>query len=283
MSVVHQAVDRRTGKTVALKAHTVPPSLSSSERNAVMVRFAREARTVARLSHPSIVAIHEVGEHEGTHFLAMEYLDGNTLAERLTAGPLTPAQAAPILAQVADALDAVHAAGIVHRDIKPTNVMLLPEGGVKLLDFGVARQSEDTTVTATHSIVGSPTYMAPEQVQGELGDAASDRWALGVLLYEMLAGKPPFDGREHSERSLQSRPRRAVAGCPMSAPRCSTSCAAPWKKTRSGASRPPAPSPMPCKTPYRPLPPRQVRCRRGAGVPGPPWRLWEPRWASALC
>ena len=192
-SMVHQAVDRRTGKTVALKVHTIPPSLSTGERQELLVRFAREARAMARLSHPDIVAIHEVGEQDGMHFLAMEYLEGQTLRDRLKAGPLTPAQAAPILAQVAEAVDAVHAAGIVHRDIKPGNVMLLPEGQVKLLDFGVARQSEDTTVTATHSIVGSPAYMAPEQVRGELGDPASDIWALGVLLHEALAGRPPFE------------------------------------------------------------------------------------------
>ena len=193
-SVVHQAVDRRTGKAVALKAHVIPPSLSSGERAGLLVRFGREAQAMARLSHPNIVAIHEVGEQDGTHFLAMEYLEGQTLRERLTRGPLTPTQAAPILAQIAGAVDAVHAAGIVHRDIKPGNIMLLPDGRAKLLDFGIARQSEDTTVTAAHSIVGSPAYMAPEQVNGDLGDPASDIWALGVLLYEMLAGRPPFQG-----------------------------------------------------------------------------------------
>ena len=194
MSVVHQAVDRRTGKTVALKAHVIPPSLSGGERHEVLVRFEREARVIARLSHPGIVAIHEVGEQDGTHFLAMEYFDGETLRDRLMRGPLTPPQAAEILGHLAEALDAVHAAGIVHRDIKPSNVMLLQDGRVKLLDFGVARQSEDTTVTASHSIVGSPTYMAPEQVQGDLGGPPADVWALGILLYEMLSGHTPFEG-----------------------------------------------------------------------------------------
>ncbi|MBV9850445.1 MAG: protein kinase [Armatimonadetes bacterium] len=194
MSVVHQAVDRRTGKTVALKVHAIPPSLAATERRSVLARFGREARAMARLSHPGIIAIHEVGEQDGMHFLAMEYLDGLPLSERLESGPLTASEAAPILSQVAEAIDAVHAAGVVHRDIKPSNVMLLPDGTAKLLDFGVARQSEDTTITATHSIVGSPTYMAPERVEGALGDPPSDIWALGVLLYEMLAGRPPFEG-----------------------------------------------------------------------------------------
>ena len=102
--------------------------------------------------------------------------------------------------QIADALDAVHAQGIVHRDIKPTNVMLLPDGTAKLLDFGVARQSDDTTITSTGAIVGSPAYMAPEQVRGEPGTHSADLWALGVLLYEMLAGRPPFAGNEHPRR-----------------------------------------------------------------------------------
>ena len=149
---------------------------------------------MARLSHPGIVAIHEVGDQEGMHFLAMEYLEGRTLRERIEAGLIAPADAAAILSQIAAAIDAVHATGIVHRDVKPGNVMLLPDGTAKLLDFGIARQSEDTTVTATHSIVGSPTYMAPEQVQGDLGEPSADIWALGVLLYEMLAGRPPFEG-----------------------------------------------------------------------------------------
>ena len=194
VSVVHQAVDRRTGKTVALKVHTIPPSLSDAEREMVLIRFEREAQAMSRLSHPGIVSIHEVGEHAGQHFLALEYLEGQTLDERLALGPLTPAQALPILRQLAEAVDAVHAAGIVHRDIKPENVMLLPDGAAKLLDFGVARRQDDTAITSMGALVGSPTHIAPEQLRGNHGDPASDIWALGVLLYEMLAGHPPFEG-----------------------------------------------------------------------------------------
>jgi len=192
MSTVYEARDTRTGQTVALKLLALPPSHTPDQQRDLIARFRREARAVAQLSHPNIVVIHEVGERDGAHFLAMEYLTGQTLRERLAAGPMTPAQAQPILAQIAGALDAVHAAGIVHRDVKPSNVVLLPDGTAKLLDFGIARQSDDTTITSTGMIVGSPSYMAPEQVRGEAGTEASDVWALGVLGYEMLAGRPPF-------------------------------------------------------------------------------------------
>ena len=194
MSTVYAAREEGTGRTVALKLLTLPPALSSAQQHDLVARFAREARAVAGLSHPGIVGIQDIGEQDGTHFLAMEFLDGETLRERLAHGPLTPAQALPILRQVADALDAVHAAGVVHRDVKPGNVMLLPDGTAKLLDFGVARQSDDTTITNTGAIIGSPAYMAPEQVRGEPGTGASDVWALGALLYEILAGRPPFAG-----------------------------------------------------------------------------------------
>lgn len=194
MSTVYEARDGRTGGSVALKMLALPPSHTPDQQRDLIARFRREARAVAQLSHPNIVVIHEVGEKDGAHFLAMEYLTGQTLRERLASGPLSPAQAQPILAQIAGALDAVHAAGIVHRDVKPSNVLIVPDGTAKLLDFGIARQSDDTTITSTGMIVGSPSYMAPEQVRGEAGTAASDVWALGVLWYEMLAGRPPFQG-----------------------------------------------------------------------------------------
>jgi len=192
MSTVYEARDTRTGQSVALKMLALPPSHTPEQQRDLIARFRREARAVAHLSHPNIVVIHEVGERDGAYFLAMEYLTGQTLRERLAQGPLTPAQAQPVLAQIAGALDAVHAAGIVHRDVKPSNVLLLPDETAKLLDFGIARQSDDTTITSTGMIIGSPSYMAPEQVRGEAGTAASDVWALGALLYEMLAGRPPF-------------------------------------------------------------------------------------------
>lgn len=201
MSRVHEAVDTRLGRRVALKVLTVPPYLSDDQCEQLITRIKREARAISRLSHPNIVTIYDVGEQEGLHFLVMEYLDGQTLRQRLDSGALPLAEAADLLDQVADALDAVHSQGVVHRDIKPSNVMLLPgrtspgNGQVKLMDFGVARQADDTTVTSVGMTVGSPAYMAPEQVRGEPSTAASDIWSLGVLLYEMVAGRPPFSGQ----------------------------------------------------------------------------------------
>jgi len=194
MSVVYQAKDTQTDRVVAVKILTLPPALSQQQQDALIGRFAREAQAVSQLSHPNIVAISEVGTWQGTHFLAMEHLEGETLRARMDRGPLPPAQAQGVVVQIALALDAIHAAGIVHRDVKPANIMLLPGGAAKLLDFGIARHSDDATITSTGTIVGSPAYMAPEQVMGERGTAASDVWALGVLLYEMLAGRPPFRG-----------------------------------------------------------------------------------------
>lgn len=195
MSVVYEALDRRDQRTVAVKVLNMPHGLTRDQEEAMLGRFSREARAVAGLSHPNIVAIHELGEESGKHFLVMEYLRGESLRDRLLHGPLTPAQALPIFHQIADALDAVHAQGVVHRDIKPSNVMLLPDGTAKLLDFGVARQSDDTTITGTGALVGSPAYLSPEQVRGAEGTPASDIWAMGALLYEMLSGHPPFTGK----------------------------------------------------------------------------------------
>ncbi len=195
MSIVYAARETRTGQEVALKLLTLPDSLTPEEARILIARFEREARTIARLSHPNIVGIYEIGIQEGRHFLAMEYLRGQTLREQRMQESLTPGEVYFILTQIAGALDAVHEAGIVHRDIKPSNIMLLPDGTAKLLDFGIARPQDETTLTSAGDIVGSPSYMAPEQVKGEPGTAATDLWALGVLAYEMLAGHPPFNGQ----------------------------------------------------------------------------------------
>lgn len=194
-ATVYEALDTRMERRVALKVLQFDPALPLDRRAAQIERFEREARAIARLSHPNIVQVFDVSEEGGRHFLVMELLDGINLRERLAlGGPLAPAEAVSIVTQIASALDATHAQGIVHRDIKPSNVILLPDGRVKMLDFGIARRGEDATVTQVGMVVGSPAYMAPEQGRGEPTTPASDIWSLSALVYEMLAGRPPFAG-----------------------------------------------------------------------------------------
>src|SRR5260221_8943889 len=166
-------------------------------------RFWREARAAASVNHPNVCHIYEIGDHDGELFIAMELLEGEALAERLRRGPLSLSEAVPIGLGVLAALQALHARGIVHRDLKPSNVFVTPHG-VKLLDFGLARPSDPelarargsaTELTRTGMMVGPPRYMAPEQVTGEALDARSDLFAAGAILFEMLAGRPAFAGR----------------------------------------------------------------------------------------
>lgn len=193
MSTVYEARDSKD-RRVALKVLHAPATLAADAQRALIERLEREARVMLRLSHPNVVRIFDVGQQAGEHFIVMEYLDGQTLHARLDGGSLSLAEASRLLDQVAAALDAVHAEGIVHRDVKPSNIMLVGDGHVKLMDFGVARQGDDTTITQTGMIVGSPAYMSPEQVRGAENTASTDLWALGILLYEMLTGHSPFTG-----------------------------------------------------------------------------------------
>jgi serine/threonine-protein kinase len=193
MGVVYLAQDVELGREVALKflRHR------REARPADEARFRREAQAAASLDHPSIGTIYEVGEHEGQRFLAMAYYDGTTLAQLLAGRPdrrLALPEAASIAGQLASALAAAHAAGIVHRDLKPENVMVLPDGRVKLLDFGLARWVDSGGVTEAGMAVGTAAYMAPEQLQGLRISTAADLWALGMVLYEMLAGRRAFGG-----------------------------------------------------------------------------------------
>lgn len=191
-STVYEAIDTRIGRTVAVKVQSVPSNMLPAERESLKRRMDREARAIGRLSHPNIAKIYVVGEQGSLNYLVMEYLDGISLQQRLDTGPLTPAESADILSQVAAGLEAVHAEGIVHRDIKPSNIMVLPDGSVKLTDFGLAHAADDPSLTSHGQVIGSPLYMSPEQANGQPATAASDVWALGVLLYHMLTGKSPF-------------------------------------------------------------------------------------------
>ena len=192
MGIVYEAIDERLQRPVAIKA--ILPASDPLMRD----RLLREARTAAAVSHPHICQLFEIGEHEGEPFLAMELLDGQSLADRLADGPLPPAEAIATAIAVLSALDALHRRWIVHRDLKPSNVFLSTHG-VKLLDFGLARPVDadllDTTVlTLPGMLLGTPRYMSPEQARGLDVDARTDLFAIGALLFEMLSGRPAFNG-----------------------------------------------------------------------------------------
>ena len=197
MGAVWRARDLRLDRAVAVKeltgaGLTLPMAVQ---------RFDREARAVARLAHPNIVALHDVGIEDGRPYLVMELVDGRSLAGILEEGPLPPASAVAVAAQTCEGLAAAHAAGIVHRDIKPGNLLLTGTGVVKICDFGIARLHDaagDITLTGVASPLGSYKYVAPEQANGEPVDARTDLYALGCTLYAMLAGAPPFSGSQHA-------------------------------------------------------------------------------------
>jgi hypothetical protein len=189
MGTVWEAEDEILGRPVAVKV--LSESLAAGER--AVRRFEREAEASARLSGPHIAAVYDFGRSEGRPYMVMELVRGETLADRLTReGPLPPQEAARIATQVAEALEEAHAAGIVHRDVKPGNLMLTPAGDVKVMDFGIAAAAWAVRITTSGLVLGTPSYLAPEQAKGEKTTPASDVYALGAVLYEMVAGHPPF-------------------------------------------------------------------------------------------
>jgi serine/threonine-protein kinase len=161
-------------------------------------RFRREARAIAQLQHPNIVGVLDTGEHDGVPFIALEYVDGETLKERIRrSGPLTITESVAIAVEVARALDAAHARGIVHRDVKPQNILLDPEGGAKVADFGIARSGAEESITLGGRVLGTTDYVSPEQALGQQVTGQSDLYSLGVVLYECLVGTVPFSGTSH--------------------------------------------------------------------------------------
>jgi two-component system LytT family response regulator len=218
MGEVFLAEDTRLHRKVALKV-LLPEVAEDTEK---LARFVQEARAASALSHPNAAHIYEIGEANGRHFLAMEYIEGQTLETKLSAEPLPIADLVAIAAQVADALDAAHARGIVHRDIKPANLMIDPRGHVKVLDFGLAKilpvsgteipsssQLATQFLTSGGVVLGTVSYMSPEQALGRDVDHRTDLFSLGVVLYQMASGKLPFAGSSAQEtlaRILQSPP-----------------------------------------------------------------------------
>jgi eukaryotic-like serine/threonine-protein kinase len=190
MGAVWLGTDQVLGRQVALKRLGLAPGVGTPD----FERAEREARLAARLNHPHVVAVFDLVEEGADHWLVMEYVEGRTLAELVREdGALTSDEAAPLLRQVADALAAAHESGIVHRDVKPSNILVTPEGQVKLSDFGIARAEADASLTQTGLVTGSPSYLAPEVASGQSATAASDVWSLGATAFHALAGHPPYE------------------------------------------------------------------------------------------
>ena len=193
MGVVYKAVDPIIDRTVAIK--TINLNLSRQELEEYEARFQQEIKAAGRLNHPNIVTIYDVGKTEAVAYMAMEFLEGQELKDMIASGKLPPADSVvDIIAQVADGLWFAHQQDIVHRDVKPSNIMVMKGGIAKITDFGIARLPNSAVKTMTGLILGSPRYMSPEQVIGKAIDARSDIFSLGVVLYEALTGVAPFDG-----------------------------------------------------------------------------------------
>src|ERR1700682_5504977 len=204
MGEVYRARDTRLDRIVAIKV--LPTHLA--DRTELRERFEREARTIASLNHPHICTLHDIGQQDGVDFLVMEYLEGETLAQRLVKGPLSLDQVLQYAIEIADALDKAHRKGITHRDLKPGNIMLT-KSGTKLLDFGLAKLRQEVSpatpvsqlptmngaITGEGTILGTLQYMAPEQVEAKEVDARTDIFAFGAVVYEMATGKKAFEGK----------------------------------------------------------------------------------------
>ena len=191
MGAVYLARDEQLGEQVALKVIAGMALLDPGSAE----RLRREASMARRISHPNVVRMHDLGEENGLLFVSMEYVAGESLATRIQRlGTLTPAQLRPIVSQLCEGLTAAHAAGVIHRDLKPANILIDAQERVKLIDFGIARADLHAGMTATNMVVGTPEYMAPEQIKGGAIDARTDIYALGAVIYHALTGRPPFRG-----------------------------------------------------------------------------------------
>jgi serine/threonine protein kinase len=234
MGEVYRAIDTRLDRTVAIKI--LPPHLSSNPE--AKQRFEREARAISSLNHPNICTLHDVGHQDGIDYLVMEFLGGETLANRLAKGPLLPEQVLQYGIEICEGLEKAHKTGVIHRDLKPGNIMLT-KTGTKLMDFGLAKAatagatpssslaitlsglSADQPLTARGTVVGTFQYMSTEQIEGKEADARSDIFALGAVLYEMATGKRAFTGKSQASivaAILASEPPPISVVRPMSPP-----------------------------------------------------------------
>src|SRR5579864_1207983 len=231
MGEVYKARDTRLDRIVAIKV--LPAHLA--DRADLRERFDREAKTIASLNHPHICTLYDTGHQDGIDYLVMEYLEGETLAQRLVKGPLPIQQVLQYAIEISDALDKAHRKGVTHRDLKPGNIMLT-KSGTKLLDFGLAKLKQEAApanvplselptandpLTAEGSIVGTMQYMAPEQLEGKEVDARTDIFAFGVVVYEMATGKRAFDGKSQASliaAILEKEPPAMSSLQPMTPP-----------------------------------------------------------------
>ncbi|GGK51954.1 hypothetical protein Ppa06_07320 [Planomonospora parontospora subsp. parontospora] len=278
MGTVWLARDEMLDREVAVKELTPPPGMSEAQRVEAVARAVREAQATAQLRHPAVVAVHDVAVHDGKPWIVMELLRGRTLAEFVKErGPLPPEQAAALGAQLLDGLDAAHARGIQHRDVKPGNVFLTDSGRVVLTDFGIARFAGDTTLTQADLLIGSPGFIAPERLDGEPGGPASDLWSLGATLYLGAEGVPAIEGeamvRLSATLSGRIRPphRSGALGPVLMAMMARHAAQRPDAQTLRGllaqvaaGHAPQVPSPPPPVLPPPPRPHEQVH-----GLPSP--------------
>jgi serine/threonine-protein kinase len=225
MGVVYRALDRELQETVAIK--TLKPELLGDFT--LLERFKQEIRLARKISHPNVVRTHDLGESDGTYFITMEFVDGTSLDEVLARrGPLPLAVTLTIGRQLCRALEVAHGVGVVHRDIKPQNLVVDAQGFLKVMDFGIARlvegrQAAGPGLTAEGSIIGTPEYMAPEQLMGQAVDGRTDLYAAGVVLFECLTGRRLFEGTSFATLMLKQvqepppDPRTIVPGIPAEA------------------------------------------------------------------
>jgi eukaryotic-like serine/threonine-protein kinase len=257
MATVELAEDTELRRKVAVKR--LFASLAADE--VFQERFFREARMAAALSHPNLVAVYDVGEDDGLPYIVMEYVEGETLAELMTrAGPVQPDRAVDMLLQVCAGLEHAHAAGLVHRDVKPQNVLVRSDGVVKIADFGIARTMQATQLTQVGTVLGTAAYLAPEQAAGEPVTGAADIYSLGAVAYELLSGRTPYEFETLTDLVLkQQEPPpplveapeldAAVRGCLAFDPEDRPRSAAALARQLAAASPEP---------PTEPLPPAQV-------------------------